>query len=79
MKYDEVILAHEKHGVFVYASAKYLLGERLSDGYWYDGEDAQEAQDAHENGERASWDFRDSRSDYEYEHVESVTVRGYDA
>lgn len=71
----EVILAHEKHGNSVYGSALGLLERRVQDGYWYDGEDAENAQAVLDSGsEKAAWVFLQSRSDYEYEYVERQEV-----
>lgn len=71
----EVIVAHEKNGTFLYASAENLLRMRIKQGFWYNGEDAKLAEMALSNGEDAAWEFLKSRSDYEYESVELDVLR----
>jgi hypothetical protein len=71
----EVIVAHEKHGTFTYATAVGLLKRRLDEGYWYYDDDANAAFKALQGGEQTAWEFLESRSDHEYEYVELQEVR----
>lgn len=70
----KVIIAHEKHGVFAYATALGLLKQRIEDGYWYDGAALIAAQRAANGGETTAWVFLSARNDYEYEYVERQRV-----
>ena len=71
----DVLLAYDKHGTFVYSDALALLKVRVDQGYWYDGEDAAEAEDIlRQQSENKAWDFLRERSDHEYEDVEWQTV-----
>lgn len=65
----EVIVAHSKHGTFVYASALTLLRERVEDDFWYDDPEEYEWI-INSNDEAAAWNFLKSRSEHEYEYVE---------
>lgn len=74
----EIIVAHEKHGTFTYASALGLLRQRVADGYWYDypeGEQKRAEAIVAEGNEEKAWRFLESRSDHEYEDVEKQVVR----
>lgn len=72
---SEIIIAHEKHGTTTYSHATTLLNQRICDGYWYYGEDAEAAEQALEGGEDTAWAFLEARSDYEYEGVELQEVQ----
>jgi hypothetical protein len=69
-----VIVASEKHGTVLYATASALLSRRIRDDYWYDADETARAKHALGRGEREAWIFLDSRSDYEYEYVEKQEV-----
>lgn len=77
---EMVIVAHEKNGTFLYASALDLLRERVAAGYWYENWD--DGNPRHEwatraqaiTSETAAWSFLLARSDHEYEAVEKQWV-----
>jgi hypothetical protein len=71
---DEVIVADEKHGTVLYATAVGLLSSRLEEGYWYSDADRLMAETALEGGEATAWAFLEMRSDHEYEGVEWQVV-----
>lgn len=64
---QNIIIAHEKHGDFPYASAKAVVRERLKEGYWYDEEAEAEAREALTRGEGACLEFLGTRAEHEYE------------
>ena len=76
----EYIHADSKHGDFevfgddgtLESAALKLLAQRVEQGFWYDDEDQELAEDIvkYGSGEKA-WRFLENRSDYEYEYVEA--------
>lgn len=72
-----VLLANEKHGTYVYASALACLRTRVEDGYWYGGEAAERARViVLANDETLADGFLSDRSHAEYEGVQWATVIG---
>lgn len=70
---SEVIIAYEKHGTFVYASALAIVKRRAAEGYWYDDPEEYEwILESHD--EQAADSFLHSRDEYEYEGFEYRTV-----
>lgn len=70
-----VLLAHEKHGPGIFATALACLRERVAHDYWYSDEEMAEARDiVARQDEDAADSFLDRRSDHEYENVEWVEV-----
>lgn len=69
----EVIIAREKHGVALHATALGLLKCRVAEGCWYDDPEEYEWI-INSNDESAAWGFLRNRSDYEYEGVEKARI-----
>lgn len=71
----EIVVAREKHGTFLYASALACLRRRVGDDVYYEESDLAVAQDIIERqGETAAWNFLRARRDHEYEYVSRETV-----
>lgn len=66
---EEVIVADEKHGIFVYRSALSCLTRRVEHGWYDEPEDTRARSILGGDDEDAAWKFLLDRNDYEYEFV----------
>lgn len=66
----DVLLAYEKHGPVIYASALACLRHRVESGYHYYDDPDEYEWILHSNDEQAAESFLRSRDEYEYEGYE---------
>jgi hypothetical protein len=69
------IVAHEKHGTFLYETALGLLQQRVKEGWYYGDDQAKAEAVLAEGSEDKAWKFLKARSAHEYENVEMQKVR----
>lgn len=78
-----VIVAHEKHGIFIYKTALGLLEQRIDLGEYYNWDDGNPKHQwgdraeavLHERSEAKAWAFLRERKDHEYEYIERQEVQ----